>query len=255
LNHSFSSLDTFAKCQRQHFYKYREKRLEGPAPQLVVGIVYHEALARLLQTRRLPADAEVAGWFKAQETKPFWDRNLNVEKSTTEIQHTLRRVEQEVLPWLTAKEVETWLPRGGEYTGKVDAVLEETPVVDSGAIVDSRPGVCILDWKTVESAAKAARNATYKDHGFQLAMYAIPLGIRAGCIVEVPRDGVSAINTSVFSFDDAFVRHVQAYVTAQIAAADQQTSVEMTALAPWGHPLCCAKYCAYWKGCAGGGAK
>jgi hypothetical protein len=254
LNHSFSSLDTFAKCEHQWWYKYVEKIPEGPAPQLVVGIVYHEALAYLLAERALPSDDMIRDWFHEQEDKPFWDQNLNVEIARKEVLLTLRRVERELLSWFKADNVETWLPRRGQYTGKIDAILQETPVVDSGAIVDTRPGACILDWKTVESAAKAAKNAQYKDHGFQLAMYAVPLGIQAGCIVEVPRDGVSAINTTVYTFDDAFLRRVSNYVTQQIAAATSRKALEHCSLAAWNNPLCSKKFCSYWDRCPGGGA-
>jgi hypothetical protein len=251
---SFSSLDTFSKCERQWWYKYIMKIPEGPAAQLVVGIVYHEALAYLLEKKTLPGSDQITSWFVEQSTKGYWDSSIDVTRSTEEILKVCARVKSEIVPYLRVEQIETWLPRGGAYTGKIDAILEETPVVDSGAIVDSKPGRCIVDWKTVESAAKAAKNAQYKDHAFQLAMYALPLGIRAGAIIEVPRDGVSAINTSVYSFDDAFLRRGQRWLDTQIAAIETRKTEDTCKLAAWGHSLCSPRFCPYWTRCPGGSA-
>ena len=146
--HSYSRLSTFAeKCERCHAFdaftpwkgSLASRRgthvhdcMEAMGKLMIAGKTWDEARDEVLEK-------PPAGEYKLDKIRSYINRGAAV----------LRVLE----PTATEK----WFDKHSDYpllTGKIDLISGVTPITDSmGNIVDSRPGRCILDYKTTSSSA------------------------------------------------------------------------------------------------------
>lgn len=249
-----TALAQFEKCERQFYYQRIAKLPEAPSVHLCVGILYHRAI-----------EIALSGWEKGGDAlreilmmkgTPEWvDPGKTDEELAEEVSAGVTRVLALTAQLPVALDpagcplIEQW---GKRYTCKIDYVSTHTPVVEGGRLVDTKPGRCVLDWKTV--GGRRRRGQDDADNSAQLALYCIETGANNAAFVEIPRDG-GPLNIVAAEFDDATLRRWATFLDAQFGAMNSRGPAEADfRLAPRGHPLCSPRFCSYWDRCCGGGA-
>jgi len=247
---SYTALRQFEFCERQFYFRRILGLPEPPSIALGVGILYHECLALMPHgaIAREQVEAELA---KAKAAPTWADPGITDEALVSEIWANLGRVSREVLcegKGLQIQKAEFW---GTTYCAKVDVLAGNTPVVDSGRIVDFLDEPCVLDWKTKGGSKKRSQYAT--DLNPQLALYCLDVGVNNGAIVEIPRNPNNDLNVIVTEFDQHELSRWRKFFDAQFDAMNSRGTQEREyKLAYRGHGLCSPRFCTYWDRCPGG---
>jgi PD-(D/E)XK nuclease superfamily protein len=247
-----TALAQFEKCERQFYYQRIAKLPEAPSPHLCVGILYHNVIEQFVRAGEMhPAVVDEA--IRDIRGRPEWcDPGKTGDELCSEIMAAIPKIAAlvERLPVVRQGSkplVEIW---GTRYTAKIDYVSTHTPVVEGGRLVDVKPGLCVLDWKTV--GGRRRRGQDDADNSAQLALYCIETGAHSAAFVEIPRDG-GPLNIVVAEFDDDTLRRWEKFLDAQFGAMQSRgPAEEQFKLAERGHPLCSPRFCTYWDRCPGG---
>ena len=143
---SYSRLDSFNRCERCHAFSAFTPFKSSPAlekgshahagwealgKEMLTGATADEALARVLEN-------PPAGYLSDAGFSSYMVRAMAV----------LREAQ--------VREVEQWIPRTTNYArlvGKIDLVLDNTPVASRGVINEWVDEPCVVDYKTTSSYA------------------------------------------------------------------------------------------------------
>lgn len=248
-----SALSLFEQCERKFYYAKVAKLPEPPSVHLAVGILYHAVIEGMVRGPSFYMD-DIRTVLAKVKCRPEWvDPGLDDEELCKEVVTALYKVSElhqrlPVAPGPDGPRVEEW---GKRYACRIDYVSIHTPVVEGGQLVDTKPGLCVLDWKTV--GGRRRRGQDDADNSAQLALYCIETGAHNAAFVEIPRDG-GPLNIVAAEFDDDSLRRWATFLDAQFAAMQSRGPDEAQfRLAPRGHPLCSPRWCPFWDFCPGGG--
>lgn len=242
---SFSAADGHTTCARRFYYERTDPRPPAPdrAAAFALGGQVHTACEtvarRMLELKkRSPFDEYLDRLRTGAESVPGPLRG-----------QVLADYVEGVRPLLTlcppTDKIEVKF-RDAELqcSGRIDAVLSRTPVVDSaGFVVESEAGECVVDYKTGR-LPYAAWNA---HKSVQLCLYCAHLGLRRAAFVSVtdtpPAKVVVARPTDA---DVARAVHWFKETSATIAYNLERGATAFPMTNP-DNPLCCARFCAYHK--------
>jgi hypothetical protein len=261
---SYSMLRLFQQCERRYYY---ERILKTPTPKtsfLVVGEVYHAALAELAAGSTLPIGNIVNEALRKFED-PLKEVNVNPDNLAFEMRTNLHRVLTLIGPFaLTALPMPAgaekslsveikFLDRARGYVGVLDLLSKNTPVSnDKGQVVRWLPGThCVIDWKILTGdRRRTQRSATLSA---QLGLYALEAGVRHVGYVEIPRNSERPINVQVVEFSEPELRLWDAHLTkVRRTALARGKDIENYALCSRENGLCSPLYCPFWDCCYGG---
>lgn len=144
---SYSRLDSFNRCERCHAYSAFTPFESSPA--LEKGSHAHAGWEAMGKEMLRGATADEA------LTRVLEDRPEGVLREDAFSSYMVRAAS--ILRDAQVREVEQWIPRRADYprlVGKIDLVLENTPVVDrTGRILEFVDEPCVIDYKTTSSYA------------------------------------------------------------------------------------------------------
>lgn len=247
---SYTALRQFEFCERQFYYRRILGLPEPPSIALGVGILYHECLEHLC--KEPVTRGQIATMLAKAKATPIWaDPGVTDDVLIDEIAINLARVQREILQdgkGLQIKKSEFW---GTTYCAKIDVLAGNTPVVDSGRIVEFVDRPCVVDWKTKGGAKKRSQYAT--DLNPQLALYCLDVGVNDAAIIEIPRNPKEDLNVITTQFDQYELSRWGKFFDAQFDAMNSRGTQEWEyKLAYRGHGLCSPRWCPYWDRCPGG---
>lgn len=249
-----TALSLFEQCERKFYYAKVAKLPEPPSLHLCVGSLYHAVIEHWAREEGI-SGSDIELLIARAKGAPDWvDPGISDKDLYEELLAGVLKVGEGVIEKLPvapgpggSPRVEEW---GKRYTCKIDYVSTHTPVVESGRLVDTKPGLCVLDWKTV--GGRRRRTPADADNSAQLALYCIETGAHNAAFVEIPRDG-GPLNIVAAEFDDDTLRRWATFLDAQFAAMQSRGPDEAQfRLAPRGHPLCSPRWCPFWDRCPGG---
>lgn len=247
MSRSFSALNTFMGCERRFWYERVDPaRVRLPDNHYqALGTLYHQLLAELV----LGGEFDFMGHVMRVAQEDGWPVPTPLLALKEEIAANLERVRREILPWLRKPVVEVMIRE--KYVGRLDLVVEETPVVEDGRIVGLVPGRCVLDFKIKFSSRRRSDRDVWNSP--QLAQYCLMSGARAAGFIEVPRDVSAPLHVTLADFTEEELARWERYLDAQYAAVEKRGKDPAAyRLAAAGDPLCSSTWCPWFQGCPGG---
>lgn len=255
---SFSGIDLFTTCERKYFY---DRILDSPmveGPALVVGNVYHEAIAECIRRNWSRPHREVAAEYVVKATEALERVKVSAPDLIDEAEVNLRRVQDTLFGpgGLVAETVNGKLEveqrffddRLG-YTGVIDLVSTRTPVVNPrGMVTGFIDGRCVVDWKSITSD----RRRTERDARLspQLGLYKSVKKAPWSCFVEIPRDVEKPIQVRVSPHDDRTQETMEVWLRSiRQTMLARGTAMENYRMTERENGLCAPLWCAHYYKC------
>ncbi len=253
---SFSAADAFTGCERRYFYEKVMQEKQPETAPLVVGNVYHSAIAEMLRNRLLtPADAVASAAGPAAEALEAV--RVDPDALMDEMEQNLTRLDEEVLAYVVPASCEdggAFVEKKFEdtrlgYRGVIDVVSMTVPVTKDGTVIGWKPGKCVLDWKSLTSDRRRSdRDAKFSP---QLGLYALAVqGATAAGFVEIPRDVTKPIKVRMSEYTGDTLANMDIWLRAiRATMISRGTDIVNYRMTERSNGLCSPSWCPFWFKC------
>lgn len=251
-----SKLSDFDNCARQFFYRHVERHTQQPRVEMVVGSVWHAAIAAVLEDGSLgnlehrvnEAVSEHRG-----ELEEFYESEKIDDGFWTEVYRGVTRLWDEVLCFIEPEILEDrYFDEQWNFAGVVDcvskcALTSNDKGAATGAVAEERQ---VLDWK-IKTSLKRRRTDRDARVSAQLAAYALRHGVRRAAFVEIPRNPEAPILVRTTSYTDAELDHWRRWFDGRLSTIRSLTHIDQYAMTSRDNPLCSALFCDFYGKCYG----
>lgn len=252
---SFSKLNDFETCARLFYYKHVQRLPTPDSEHIVVGYVYHSAIAFVLRHGLKELDQELTTLFVGQYKKDLdkFSNKLNPVVLKAEVLANVTRLQEQVLVHVQPRLIEDYFkdPKT-DFAGVTDLLSETALVFDAyGKIVGSSPGPAVYDWKTKNSLRNRRTDEDARNSP-QLALYALRHEAKVAGFVEIPRILSAPIRVLQVEYSEEDLRRWRLFHADRLACVRSLGAVkEHYPMTERSNGLCSKMFCAFWDKCYG----